>query len=426
MKINLNILKTKLFENLVSLSILQGANYVLPLITVPYLVRVLGPEKFGLVAFAQAFVQYFTYFTDYGFNFSATREISINRHDRKRVAEIFSCVMLIKVVFALISLLVFAAIVLSFAKFRDEWPLYAFAFLALGGNVLFPQWFFQGMERMKYITVLNLSARLLFIVLIFVFVHSEQGYFLVALFQSLGLVLAALTGLLVVFGYFKVGFKLPKFASVRRELRNGYSIFITQIAPSLYTTSNVFLLGLLTNNLIVGYYSAGEKIVKAVQAMFSPVSQAIFPHMSYLVETSKASALNFIRKVTVLSAAATFIISVLIFIFAPQIVLLVLGEKYLATIAVIRILAFLPFVCSLGAIMGTHIMINFGLAHYFAGIVSAAGLFNILLAVLLIVFFKQNGMAAAVMTTESLITLTMFIILERKSLSPRRKWVDRV
>ena len=139
----------RLFENFASLFTLQGLNYILPLITFPYLVRVLGPDKYGLIAFAQAFIGYFVILTDYGFNLSATREVALNRDNDKKLSEIFSSVMIIKIVYMVLSFIILCTVVFSFEKFSHNWIIYIFAFGVVLGNVLFPVWFFQGMERMK-------------------------------------------------------------------------------------------------------------------------------------------------------------------------------------------------------------------------------------------------------------------------------------
>ena len=133
-----------LAENFLSLSLLQAANYILPLITLPYLIRVLGAEKYGLVIFAQAFTHYFIILTDYGFDLSATRDISIHRDDKAKVADIFNSVLLIKFSIMSAGFICFLILVFSFQRFSEEWPVFLLSYGVVLGNFLFPLWFFQG------------------------------------------------------------------------------------------------------------------------------------------------------------------------------------------------------------------------------------------------------------------------------------------
>jgi PST family polysaccharide transporter len=153
---------------------------------------VLGVEKFGLLSFAQATIAYFTIIVDYGFNLSATRDISIHREDKEKLSEIFSSVMIIKLGLFFISLILLTVLVFSFEKFRVEALLYYLTFGTVVGQLLFPVWFFQGMERMKYITYLNILAKLLFTITIFIFVKNSKDIYLVPVMNSLGFIVSGI------------------------------------------------------------------------------------------------------------------------------------------------------------------------------------------------------------------------------------------
>lgn len=408
--------KRRLLSNFMSLSVLQGANYVLPLITLPYLVRVLGPEKYGLIAFAQAFIQYFNILTDYGFNLSATREISIHRNNAQKVSEIFSSVMIIKFCLLVLSFVIMSIIVFSFWKFRQDWPIYYLTFGMVVGQVLFPVWFFQGMERMKYITFLNITAKLIFTIAIFVFIRQASDYIYVPLINLFGYLVAGALALWIVFRGFKIGFKVPSYSSLVHQLKEGWYIFISTMAISLYTVSNTFILGIFTNNTIVGYYSGAEKIIKAVQGLLSPISQTVYPHISKLASESKDQALRFIRKMTFLVGGGSFVSSLIVFMFAGTIVKILLGSQYLESITVLRILSFLPFIIGLSNIFGVQTMLAFDLKKGFSNILISASIINIILAFILVPLYKHIGVSFAIVISEIFVTASMFLFLQNKGI----------
>jgi polysaccharide transporter, PST family len=408
--------KKRLISNFLSLSSVQVANYILPLITVPYLVRVLGPEKYGLIAFSQAFIAYFALLTDYGFNLSATRTISINRDNKDKLSEIFCSVLLIKMGFMLISFLILCSLVFSLSKFRAEWLLYLLTFSMILGNVLFPVWFFQGMEKMKQIASLNIIAKIIFTASVFIFIKSRSDYIYLPLINSLGFILAGLISLWIVINKIKIKIKIPLFQEIKYQLKEGWYVFVSNIAMSLYGTSNTFILGIFTSNTIVGYYSAGEKIMRAVQGLMGPLSQTIYPHISKLASESRQAALEFIRSVVKLVGAATLSISLMLFIFAHQISDIVFGIQFKESIMVIQILAFLPFIIGLSNIFGIQVMLNFGLKQVFTRILIAASFINILMALILVVPFQHIGISISVLITEIFVTITMFFVLKREGI----------
>lgn len=408
--------RKNLISNIFSLSFLQVANYVLPLLTVPYLVRILGPEKYGLINFSQAFIQYFILLTDYGFNLSATRKIAINREDNDQISEIFSAVFIIKFVLLLISFLIMISVVLSFHRFQGDFYIFIYTFGMVVGNVLFPIWFFQGMEKMKYITYFNILWKTVFTLLIFVLVRKQADYLMVPVLNSLGYIVIGVISLNFIHRKFDVQYKLVGLKRLKEELRDGFYIFISGFATSLYTTSNAFILGLVTNNTIVGYYSAAEKIIRAVQYLNNPISQAIFPYISKLTTDSKEKSLSFIKKTTKLVGAANLLFSLMIFLLARPIVLILLGKQYTESIAVLRILALLPFIISLSNILGVQVMLNYGMEKLFSKIIVTASLLNVVLALVLSLMFKDIGVSYAVVITELMITVTMYYVLNKKGI----------
>ena len=378
------------------------------------MVRLLGPEYFGLLAFAAAFITYFVLLTDYGFNLSATRQVSIYRDDNNKISEIFSAVMIIKAFLALAGFVFMVVIVFSFEKFSRHWELYVVTYGLVVGQMLFPVWLFQGMERMKYITYLNISAKVFFTVCIFSFVKEQEDYLLVPLLTAMGFIVSGVLSLYVVAKKFDVVFSWQDASVLKSQLAEGWHVFLSSMSISLYTVSTTFILGLFVNNTVVGYFAAADKIVHAVKGLYVPVSQAIYPLVGKKLYEDKEQGLVFIKKVSWVVGAGMFVISGMLFILADPIVVILLGEQYQESIFLLKVMAFLPFIVALGNIFGIQTMLNLGYKKEFSLFIFVAAIAGLLLSLYLTSLYEAVGTSFAVLIVEVFIAVMLGLFVRIK------------
>lgn len=413
---NLGVEKKRIISNFFSLSTLEVINYLIPLITLPYLVRVLGPEKYGLVAFAQAFVTYFVIAVDYGFYLSAPRRISIFRDDIKKVSKIFSNILVIKFLFMLFASIIFISVIFSIGRFANDKLVFIFSFGNVIGDVFFPVWFFQGMEKMKLITALHFIAKLFFLVMIFLFIRLPADYFYVPIFHNTGLIIAGILSLYIIHKNFKIEMQLPTWTTIKNEIREEFHYFVSTISINVYTNSGTFILGLFANNTYVGYYSTAEKLIRAVQRILWAASQSIYPYINRLVTQSRESGLKFIKKLMIIFNGSFFFVSLLLFLFTRTIIDVVFGPQYNQSTGVLQILAFLPFIISIGNILGIQTMLSLGMVIAYSKLLFSAAALNIVLSIILANLYKHMGVACAVLLTELFIVIVAFLYLRRKQI----------
>ncbi len=398
---NLNALKQfsknssvkRVISNFISLSLLQGINYIAPLILLPYLVRVLGIETYGLWAFAYASISYFVLLTDYGFEFTATKNISINRENIEKVQEIFNATLAIKFIFLSLSLIILTFLIISIDKFAKNYILFYLLFGYVIGQALFPVWFFQGMEKMQYITILNVIAKSIFIVMIFLFVKSPEDIYLVALFNSLGFLSAGAIAQYIIKKEYGISFKIPKLKNIKRELKDGWYVFTTRITVNIYTTSSIIFLGLLATDTIVGYYSIAEKLIIAIGGIFVPLLQALYPHFAKLYEESKQKFFKANIKLSLAIFVFALIFVAFVNIFDREILLLITGKepsKYL--LHLIHILSFVILVFPYGG-QFTRMLITMNKSKLLNKIVFIGAIINIIAAPILIKLYSAVGLA---------------------------------
>lgn len=398
-------------DNVVALSVLQTITYLLPILILPYLFRVIGAEKFGLIAFAQAFVQYFIILTDYGFNVSATKEISLCRDHHAKVCRAFSAVMTVKIFLAFLSLVGLSIIVYCIPKFHQDWMVYLFSFGMVAGSSLFPAWFFQGTEKMKHIAELNIIGGIVYTFSILFFVRQQNDYLMVPLINSS---ISLMTGVLaqyIIFRRFRISFKFQGRKNFRQQLKAGWDIFISISAINTYTSTRVFVIGLFTNNTLTGFYSIAERIANACQTFpLWSFSQAIFPRLSAIFHKNKKKAFQIMQRIQHITILISLICLPLIFFLADAVVRVVCGANYPAAVISLRLLLISVFFVSANAFRVQFLLVC-GKTEIYSNIHVIMAIIGLPLIVLSTYYFSYVGTAVATIVIEAgIFMITYFTV----------------
>lgn len=412
----LTLLRHGLVQNVLSLYAVQIASYLFPLVTLPYLARVLGAAGWGLVAFGQAFGGYLALFVEFSFGLSGTREVARHRESKEKLTDVLAGVLGAKIV------LTAPAIVLAVAArhwvpiFRSHPDLFWAAIFWTIAQSYSMLWYFQGLEKMRLVAILDVLSRALATIGIFVFIHAPGDEWKVLALQGAAAFLLMLVAMLL--AYREVPFRLPTMRLAWGALRLGWSMFLFRAAVSLYTVGNAFILGLFVSPAIVGYYAGAEKISKAVLSLLNPVSQAFFPRLSNLVEHARARAAQLARLGMVFMGAGGAVLGLIEFLLAPLAVRIILGHRYASSVPVLCVLALLPPLIALSNVLGIQWMLPLGMDRPFNTIIFIAGGLNVFLAFFLASRYTAIGMAVAVVTAEAFVTGAMYGLLRFRRLDP--------
>ncbi|MBK7981675.1 MAG: oligosaccharide flippase family protein [Ignavibacteriae bacterium] len=248
------------------------------------------------------------------------------------------------------------------------------------------------------------------------FVKSKDDIIILVWLNSLSSIITGVIGLWVSKIRFKLKLFIPSIEQIKFQLEDSWHYFLSNVSVSLYTISNIFILGLFTNDTIVGYFSAADKIRYAVQNMTSTAGRTIFPHLSTEFSKSRKAGFSFVRKYVKSMGSFILLLSILLFIFSEQIVLLVLGPEYLKSVTILKILSFLPFIIFVSNVAGIQTMVNLGYKKEFAKIIIIAGVLNIILSFIIVPYYLEIGSSIAVLVTELVVTFNMLVFLRKKNI----------
>ncbi len=414
----------RLWESLASLYSVHAFNYLVPLFTLPYLARVLGPAEWGAYAFADAYGRVVAIAVEYGFGLSATREVARVRHDAgargRELADVLGAQILLGM-FAVLLTLLLAGIVPAFREHRGLLP--GALFLAMGQGAS-PMWYFQAIERVKLMGALWIAARIAGAAGLFLFVHAPGDGWLALFIQGTAPFLSVAAGLTL--AYRDTPFAWPSLRRGWRALYSGGALFLYRAGVSLYTSMNVLLLGLLAPPVMVAFYAGAEKIARAAVQGTGPITQVFFPRISHLMVHDRPGAARAARTSVWLMLGVGLSAGSLLFFGAPLLVKLLLGAGFEGAVPVLRILALLPPLIALSTAFGSQWMLALGMERELNRITLAAGVVNVALSLALGAWLQHIGVALAIVVAEVYVTVAMEATLRRRSLAPWSEVAEEV
>jgi len=320
--------KKTIISNFISLSVAQGLSILFPIITFPYLLRVLGVEAFGMFTLIQTLIMYFDLLVSFGLNLTATQHISGNTSDTVKIKQVIVSVYFIKIFLFICSVIMFLICSLFIPYLRENIFLVFIASLSIFGNLLFPDWFFQGIQKMRNITLVAFVSKATSLVFI-IFLVKQPSDIVYAIFAlSAGNLIGGFIGFFLLWK--KVEFKavLPVKAYTISLFKESSYVFASIILAPLYSSVNIFILQAFTSPLMVGYYAIAVKIYDAIGMLSSIANRSLFPHLAMLYKTSVTIYRQKIKKIISLFAITFTFMAILQFFAAEDIVGLISGKGY--------------------------------------------------------------------------------------------------
>ena len=282
------------------------------------------------------------------------------------------------------------------------------------GQMLFPQWFFQGIEKMQYITYLNLISKSVYTLGIFLFVHVEKDVWLVPLLNVSSMLFVGIISLMLLLFKYKIKLSLCNIECVINELKSGWHIFSAQIFTLVYTNSIIVILGFFSNTTFVGYYAIADRVVKIVASVFGPFQGAFYPYINKIIMNSKKEAIQKLRHITYYAFWVMGFVSILIFFLSKYIVFLITGEYIAESQKILEILAPLPLILTLAKILSFNYIISFGYKEFLPKIYLVTGIISIISFFIVVPIYQAIGMAYCVLLSEVFATACMYRVVKTR------------
>ena len=401
------IFKSREIKNGIWLYILQFFNSVVPLITLPYITRILGRENYGVFSFSLNIIGYLTVIVEYGFDFSGTRKVVLAA-ERKEIEKTFISILIAKVCLCVLCFLGLN-IFFQFYHMENIEKLSCYIlFLSVFGTALQQTWLFRGLEKMYYITIISVTWRIISLALIFQFVNVKEDILLYCILYSITPLLIGVFGVIIAFRMLNRISLENIFTNVLSELKSGWYIFTTSLSSKVFSAIGVTILGIVSTKENVGVYSALQKIPTALLLMWIPVSQVLYPFASRKLKENFQQGLIAIHKVEKVVITICIIVTGSICLYSQKIVSLVFGYEYAEYYYLLIPLLVWMNIGIWNNFLGIQTLLAGGYDKEYSKCFQISVLTTVILNILLINQFELIGAAIAPMLSECI----LFVLLK--------------
>lgn len=382
---------------------------IIPIITVPYITRCLGPELYGTINFALAIVTYFSLIVVFGLSIFGMREIAKNKESKEKISQVFIRIQSI-LLFNLIIVTIVYVFIISKSNLHYDYKLYYILYFQIFAESINSDWVFRGLQKYATVTKIYILIKLLNLILIFVFVQGKVDFYIYAIITVTCLIIQSLLFLIESRKLidFRIKYLYGIFFFIRENIKSIMYLFAANISTQIYVNIDIIMIGIIKGNLEVGYYTAATKIIRVLIAILT----ASGPIMLTKISGDYNSGQN-IKKTLKKSFAFNYMLSIPVtiggFLIANDLIYLFLGNEFEPAIITFKVLIFLPLIISSTYFITAQILIPLGMDKLFFWATLITSVCNFLINLVLIPLLGGNGAAISTIIAETILFIVCFI-----------------
>ncbi|RYY98535.1 MAG: flippase [Chitinophagaceae bacterium] len=409
--------KRKILTNILSLSLLQIGNFVLPMITLPLVSRIIGPGNYGVINYIFAYVYYFVLFINAGFDLYGVRHIVAAKGDQSAIDSVVSRILVAKTYILAVCTLVFTVLVFQVPQLSAEKLVSIFAYLYCIGWVINPSWVYHAKQETKKFAVFSFFSKLFFSIAIVISIQERSDYVYHPLITSLAHVAVSWISLRYALRRYGIRVSWAGARSIGETFRDIRHISFVELIRNQAHLTNIIIAGTMLSIRDTGYYTAALRIVIIVQSIIAmPLNTVLFPYVGEAFTGSHENGMDRLRKTLPYVFAITFGMSLCVLLFAEPLIAFVFGHEFGAATGLLRIFAFGLFFSNMNTALGQHVMLNLRLDAVYIRIMVTGFAANIGLLFWLHHLYGMEGAAAAWPIAELCIFLLNVAFLQRKGI----------